>query len=129
MKILDPGSVVREGEFATAQNATGVPEQIRNKYNQIKEGERLGAKQRQDFLDQARNAYDAEQVNQRQLDVKYTEIAKTYGFDPSRVLLPFEAQDPNASDPKIAAYAKQFKLTYQQAEVILRKRGYVSKPE
>jgi hypothetical protein len=27
MKMLDSGSVVREGEFATAQNATGVPEQ------------------------------------------------------------------------------------------------------
>jgi len=29
MKILDPGSVVREGEFATAQNSAGIPERIR----------------------------------------------------------------------------------------------------
>jgi len=33
MKILDPGSVVREGEFATAQNSAGIPERIRAKYN------------------------------------------------------------------------------------------------
>jgi len=35
MKALDPGSVVREGEQASAQNAAGVPEQIRNAYNRL----------------------------------------------------------------------------------------------
>ena len=33
MKVLDPGSVVREQEFANAQNAAGVPDQVRNLYN------------------------------------------------------------------------------------------------
>ena len=33
MKMLDPASVVRESEFATAQNAAWVPDQIRNLYN------------------------------------------------------------------------------------------------
>ena len=30
MKMLDPSSVVRETEYATAKNATGVPDQVRN---------------------------------------------------------------------------------------------------
>lgn len=50
MKMLDPGSVVREGEFATAQNATGVPERISNAYNRALRGERLNPRQRQEFL-------------------------------------------------------------------------------
>jgi hypothetical protein len=50
MKMLDPGSVVREGEFATAQNAAGVPDRILNVYNRALRGERLNPKQRQDFL-------------------------------------------------------------------------------
>ena len=50
MKMLDPTSVVREGEFATAQNATGVPERIRNSFNKAMSGERLGQKQRTKFI-------------------------------------------------------------------------------
>ena len=50
MKILDPGSVVREGEFATAQNAASVPDQIRNLYNRVVNGERLNANQLQLFV-------------------------------------------------------------------------------
>ena len=50
MKMLDPGSVVREGEFATAQNAAGVPERISNMYNRALKGTRLSPAQRQEFL-------------------------------------------------------------------------------
>jgi hypothetical protein len=53
MKVLDPSSVVREGEFATVQNSASVPEQIRGLYNRILRGERLTPEQRQDFLAQA----------------------------------------------------------------------------
>ncbi|MFT3955646.1 MAG: hypothetical protein QM722_15045 [Piscinibacter sp.] len=50
MKMLDPGSVVREGEFSTAQNAAGVPDRIRNAYNAALSGQRLGPQQRADML-------------------------------------------------------------------------------
>ena len=50
MKVLDPGSTVREGEFATAQNSAGVPERIRNTANRVLRGERLGTAQRADSL-------------------------------------------------------------------------------
>lgn len=54
MKVLDPGSTVREGEFANAQNAAGVPDRIRNLFNNWKEGERLSTDQRAEFVAQAR---------------------------------------------------------------------------
>ena len=57
MKILDPGSVVREGEFATAQNSAGVPTRIRAQYNKIISGEKLAPETRADFLQQAQNLY------------------------------------------------------------------------
>ena len=41
MKSLDPTSVVREGEFATAENAAGVPDTVANIYNKLINGERL----------------------------------------------------------------------------------------
>lgn len=54
MKALDPTSVVREGEFATAENAAGVPAQISNLYNKLMEGERLGDKQIEEFVSAAK---------------------------------------------------------------------------
>lgn len=57
MKMLDPGSTVREGEFATAQNATGVPGQVINIYNKMLSGERLAPDQRADFLGQTEGLY------------------------------------------------------------------------
>jgi hypothetical protein len=50
MRMLDPSSVVREGEFATAQNAAGVPDRVRNMYNQAMTGQRLNPQQRADML-------------------------------------------------------------------------------
>ena len=54
MKMLDPGSVVREGEFATAQNAASIPDRIRNAYNRALEGTRLNPQQREMFKSASR---------------------------------------------------------------------------
>lgn len=65
MKILDPQSVVREGEFALAETAAGVPAQIRALYNRLLTGERLTPEQRADFLSQAQAQFQV-RVKQHQ---------------------------------------------------------------
>jgi hypothetical protein len=60
MKMNDPGSTVREGEFATAQNAEGVPGRIVNMYNQLLEGTRLNPDQRLDFMSQSEGLFTAQ---------------------------------------------------------------------
>lgn len=75
MKILDPRSVVKEGEFATAQNAGGIDTKIWNLYNQVVDGTRLSAEQRQDFLNQARNAASAEFTGLNDQINRYRNIA------------------------------------------------------
>lgn len=86
MKILDPGSVVREGEFATAQNSAGIPERIRAQYNRIKSGERLTSDTREDFLQQAKNLYQTQADSQAYLESEYKGYAEEYGFKPSRIV-------------------------------------------
>ena len=49
MKVLDPGSVVREGEYATAKNSGGIPDELRNTYNKAKDGTFLTPQQRVEF--------------------------------------------------------------------------------
>lgn len=53
MKALDPTSVVRESEFATAENSAGVPEGVANFYNKLVSGERLGDAQIEAFIETA----------------------------------------------------------------------------
>jgi hypothetical protein len=122
MKVLDPGSVVREGEFATAQNAGSVPDSVRNMYNKALSGERLGEKIRSDFLQQARNLVESQRVMSKDLIDRYTDVAKNYKLDPNQVVFdPFKrVQTPeqiiqrstnqpiptNAND-----FARQFGLT------------------
>lgn len=85
MKMLDPGSVVREGEFATAQNAAGVDEKIINLYNNVITGERLNPRQRESFKKQAQSLMDA--ASKRDDEVKKTLMnpIKSYGLNPNNV--------------------------------------------
>ena len=91
MKILDPGSVVRESEFATAANSAGVPDQIRNLWNKALTGERI-AFNRDDFVNQARNLFGAQQETQNKLAERYTGIAERFGVNPENVVTFTEEQ-------------------------------------
>ena len=81
MKMLDPGSVVREGEFATAQNAAGVPDRIRNFYNNAISGERLNPNQRKMFLGQSKKLYRAAEQQEKKARTGIGRIAKNYGLN------------------------------------------------
>jgi len=85
MKMLDPGSVVREGEFATAQNAAGVPERVMNIYNRIVSGERLNSDQRKAFKGQAERLF--KQAGQQESEVRagIERIAKGYGLNTANI--------------------------------------------
>jgi len=87
MKLLDPGSVVREGEFATAQNAAGIQDRIRNVYNKVISGERLTPEQRKDFLRTADRLYSGQIKSQGNVDRQFKLRAEKLGADPESVLM------------------------------------------
>jgi hypothetical protein len=89
MKMYDPGSVVREGEFATAQNATGVPDRILNVYNNIVRGTRLNAEQRADFLGQAQKIYTSSSAQYEAVQRQYRDIARRKGIDERNVFIDY----------------------------------------
>lgn len=89
MKMLDPGSVVREGEFATAQNAAGVPDRIRNLWNRLLSGERLNESQRADFVGQARGLFKRQERQYQKIQNQYKQISQRLGLDPSNTILDF----------------------------------------
>lgn len=85
MKMLDPGSVVREGEFATAQNAAGIPTQVMNIYNKALTGERLSPGQRKSFISQAGQLYKAAGQQEKKVRSGLERISKGYGLNPDNI--------------------------------------------
>ena len=90
MKLLDPGSTVREGEYANAQNAGGVPDRVVASYNKLINGQILSDSQRKDFLGQAKKQYDSRRGEYGELKKSYTQLAKEYGLEPKRVVVEFD---------------------------------------
>lgn len=76
MKALDPQSVVREGEFATAQNATGVDDRVINTYNRLLSGERLNDEQVKQFVSVAKGLSNAAAGG---VESSVTDYLDTYG--------------------------------------------------
>lgn len=102
MKILDPTSVVREGEFATAENTAGVPQKIVAIYNQILNGQRLTPAQRQNFVHAAEALSEEQQGRQQQMRGQFEDIAKQTGASPDRVILDYGEQAAQDQAPKPA---------------------------
>jgi hypothetical protein len=89
MKTLDPNSTVREGEFATAQNAGSVPERIQAMYNSVIQGTRLTDPQRADFINQAQGQFKVYQDRKGVADQFYTGLSERSGINPQDVLVPY----------------------------------------
>jgi hypothetical protein len=87
MKMQDPGSTVREGEFATAQNAGGVPQRTRALYNSLISGQRLSESQRTDLLTQSRRLFGAALKRHERTIRDFSGIAKRNKINPKDVVI------------------------------------------
>ena len=85
MKMLDPRSTVRESEFAQAEQAGALPDRVQNIIGRLWDGERLKVN-RKDFLNQAKNLYDARLPGYTTLVDKYGSIAGREGLNVQNVL-------------------------------------------
>jgi hypothetical protein len=97
MKQNDPRSTVREGEYATAQNAASVPGRIRALYNSVVDGTKLTAEQRADFIKQGGNLFKAHEKSQKRLADDYRKKAASSGVNPDNVIVDFSAELPEVA--------------------------------
>lgn len=81
MKILDPGSVVRESELGMAMAATGVEDKVRNYANMVVTGQKLTPAQRKDFVTLSDKLYDAAAGQFNQKRNEYAGIAERNKLD------------------------------------------------
>lgn len=92
MKMLDPGSVVRESEFNNAEKAkawfdqVGVPNSIRLAYTKASTGQMLLPEQRNDFVNMAGKLMEAQGQSFDNYTQMYTQAAQDYGYEPNRIV-------------------------------------------
>ena len=99
MKMLDPGSTVREGEYATAQNATNIPNRIRNAFNSAKDGTKLNHVQRADFATAAGRIYDGSYSDHSRLREYYIEQAAQVDPAVQNAMPSLQIHDTNCKHP------------------------------
>lgn len=85
MKMLDPGSTVREGEFANAAASGSYGARFQAAAQKIATGQRLDDSMRADFMDRATELYRGQLSRHKQRQEQFRGIAESYGRDPSRV--------------------------------------------
>ena len=86
MKLQDPTSVVREGEFATAQNAGGIHETIRARLNQAIGTGRLTPQLRSEILESAKATLNSRRSQFSAKQDRFTKLAKSKRIDPELVI-------------------------------------------
>lgn len=106
MKILDPNSVVREGEFATAQNSGSIPERLRASYNKVVNGERLSDTMRKDFVDRSDRMFSAKEKQYLTQEEQFKKIAEKNGLDPEKLFRKVRRSPTVDEDKKAAAIAE-----------------------
>lgn len=85
LRLLDPGSTVREGEFATAGKAGGLPGQLQGYFNQLTAQGFLDDATRQQIKSEAGRLFQTRVKGYGQLKDSYRGLATGAGVDPSRV--------------------------------------------
>jgi len=86
MKVLDPGSTVREGEFAAAAKAGSFGTQIAALVSQIETGELLTESQRADFADRATRLYSGAEQQYQSIADQYRSFAQAAGLPADQVI-------------------------------------------
>lgn len=87
MKMLDPGSTVREGEFATASNAAGVPSTVIGLYNKALGEGFLAPKARTEIKQQAEKFYQSSARQYDKIQTNFAKIAQRQGMNPDNVII------------------------------------------
>lgn len=86
MKLLDPGSVVRESELGMAMAATGLLDRVENYASSILKGTKLTPKQRTDFQQLADALYGESVKAYNSKRSEYQKLGGEYGLNADRAV-------------------------------------------
>ena len=101
MKLLDPGSVVRESELGLAMAASPAYERVTTYYEKLKTGEKLTPSQREDFRKSAELLYKASENVVIPKQNEYRELAAEAGVNPNSVVVSTPSSPAVSETPRV----------------------------
>lgn len=107
MKILDPISVVREGEQIIVRSARAFSDELNALAERVSSGQTLTAKQRADLVKRANEAYQAKLRLHNATTNQFQGIAKSAGLDPNRIIVDFTKNVQPFTKAEIADIVKR----------------------
>ena len=116
-KMLDPGSVVRESEFATVAASGSLGERMQGMVSRIVNGERLTPSQRDDLAERAGMLFRQQERLHKGTETRYRTLAEQYQLDPEKVVGDLSAGLPKAGENPYRAMSNDEILR------LLRERG------
>ena len=126
MKMIDPGAVVRETDFAIARDTAGLYTKLENALKKAEGGQFLQPGQRNDFVNLAKQYYDAAQKKAGDDKKALGVVVKNYKLNPENVFGPETAEPafvpPPSSTGMFAPAAARG--TPAQASVTVNGRTY-----
>lgn len=122
MKLLDPGSVVRESELGMALNATGKLDKAANYMNRISKGEVLTDSQIKLFKEATKDVYKAATKQQRLIDKNYKEVAQRNKLNYQNVIQDVGQYGVYNSEEEVKAAYANGDLELDDAHEILRNK-------
>lgn len=120
MKLLDPGSVVRESELGMALAATGKLDKASNFMNEIKNGKVLTDSQIKKFKAAVEDVYKASKSQQLKLDKHYKEIAERNKLNPKNIIQDVGQYGDYKSADELKAAVANGQLDIEEAKDIAR---------
>jgi hypothetical protein len=133
MKLLDPTSTVREGEYANAAQTTGIPGQIVLAYNKALKGDKLNDQQRTEFVTSAKSLYADTEKRYGEIHSQYfhpdTGVVARAGLDPNKYSIDLRSSRLNTPPAGAPAAPPQAPPTVgpeapKTAADYLKKKGY-----
>jgi len=106
MKLLDPGSVVRESELGIAMAAAGRMDRLQNYFNNLMTGQKLTPTQRDDFQKLSNELYSAAGQAYNKKRGEYEQFGNAYGFKNLDTALGAPATTPSVMKSQPASAAK-----------------------
>jgi hypothetical protein len=129
MKMLDPGSVVRETEFATARDTAGLFTQLQNRLEKAQNGQLLSPQQRKEYVALSQKYLDSAKKKADQEKKDLGIVVKNYRLNPENVFgaeqappppLPTSATVGGVTYPRPAAFTDAQWSDYLRANGVIQ---------
>ena len=115
MKTLDPGSVVREGEFHIAADASPALRAVVTKMKGLVTGEKLAPEDRKEFGRAVQKLLGPKLKTQHEVNRRYNSLSRQYGLPSSLIVEDF---DLNKISPRTALIEQQTRKSSRSRDQI-----------